>query len=339
MTCFSARNFPADYGNVRFVGAGERTTYAPTSPNDYEYGTGFRVEKPGNLVSKSGEVRPLETGTQIWFTYPPKLYESEEIGVRRKGVWAGASLVGAFEEPDGYTLISKVQKPPGKKQSRVSHGAAAQKAVNEYVQQICEERSMNYEFVASAPPGSKIPDLTVKIDRIPQQFEIKGTSSISAPITLFDKSARRTGYPEFLDEIGKVYIENLPGVSEPMRAMNYSYDFIGILDYYQNEIDPAIGLAGDPGVIKSGKMPSDFKIEDPRILRDLRGFLIDHFAEGGDHYFAVHNRSDGEFRLFHTEHGDNLLAAEPIPDLRSFQLCTYGGASLGATRVGVRVKL
>lgn len=338
---FSAKNFPAEYGNDRFPGAGERTTYVPDSESgDYPYKAGFRTVKAAGLIAMDKQsARTLPVGTKIWFTYPAKLFSAEEVGAKGRGIYARVSLVSHESAADGYLQISKVEKPSGNAQGRVAHGAAAQKAVDEYVQMICEQKGYTYEFVSTARPGSTIPDLTVKINGQEQQFEIKGTGSNSAPITLFDKSASRKSYPEFLDQLAEIYIKHLDGVDSAMRKGNYPLNFIGLIDYYQKEVDSKIGLAGDPGVIKSGKLPTDFRTEDPAILKEMYDFLIDHFAEGGDNYFVVYNRALGEFRLYYTEFGRNMLQASKIPNLKRFELSTYGGASSGSTRVGVKIKI
>lgn len=338
---FSPKNFPSEFGNDEFSGAGERTPYVPLSADgEYKHDKGFPLNGDALLVSLGDdENRVLDAGTLVYFTYPAKLYRSEDIGVSRKSTWAKVSLKGWREKADGYIPISKVEKPSGNAQQRVNHGAAAQKTVNEYIQERAKKLGLMYEFVSTAPPGSTIPDLVVKLDGRNQQFEIKGASSQTAPITLFDKSARRESYDPWLDDLTDVFIDNLPGLKEGLTANNYSKTFAGVMDYYQNEVDPKIGFAGDEGVIKSGRLPGDFRTEDPEILKPMLQEIKDHFAEGGDNYFVVYNRTVGEFRLFHTGFGQNLLKAPKLPPLKKFELSTYGGASSGSTRVGVKVKL
>lgn len=313
MPSFSAKNFPSSSNNIRFTGAGERTDYVTCPP-----GEGFTVNTETTLFPTKST--PVEIGTRVWFT-STELRDHAEVKSPLRGVFGEVSLSGPAERADGYIRISHIEKPSGRNQSRVSLGEAAQKSVAAYTEVIASDRGIQTSFVSSAPPGSTKPDLIFTSESGDIQFEIKGAGSFDSTITLFDKSVRR-GVPTFLDRfVLPLGFTSLDNCVEQCSA-----------------VDPTIGYAGDPGVVKSGKMPPILDVLDPDILMDYHATLKDHFANSGDNYFAVYNRTVDQTLSYHTGHGENILGLPPLPPLSQFKLATYGGPSNGATRVGVKVK-
>lgn len=334
---FTAKNFPGNIpGNERFSGAGERTTYTPTSKsNTFKWKGGFPLEKDTYLFDSEGKrVKKVDKGTSVHFTYPAKLYRADELNLPGRGVYAAVSLKDHTANPDGYLPISSVIKPASASQGRVGSGAATQNLIAQKVEEIAFKKSKNYEFVSTAKIGSTVPDLVVKIDGQKVQFEIKGTSSTTAPVTFFDKSvSRKRGSPKLIDEIVKTFIKHY-NLDIPRNKRNT----IGAIDYYK-EKDSSIGLAGDTGTPKSGKLPKEFTTQDPSLMSKMRKVILEHLAEGGDNYFVIHNRSNDDLKIYYTGHGKNLLDQPPVPKFKSFSLATYGGASSGSTRVGLKIKL
>lgn len=333
MATFSAKNFPEDVGNNKsFSGAGERTIYVPISKDIsiYRYKEGFKPSKATNLCTKEGYIiKTLSTSDKVYFTYPAKLYK--DIGGKR-GTYAMVSLKSPSAPSDGYVIISHITKPGGKGQARVGAGAKTQKEVADEVERIANKNKKSYKFVSTARAGSTVPDLIVEYDDNKIQFEIKGTNSSSAPITFFDKSVnRRVNPPEIIDEITKVFI------TRELRAKGVK-DFITLIDHLRLE-DPTIGLAGDEGAPRSGKLPPMLTTTERSKLTKLREVIKEHFAEGGDNYFVVHNRSQDKFDIYFTGLGKNHLGYSDLPNFSYFSLATYGGASSGSTRVGLKIKL
>jgi len=317
--CFSVMNFPTKL-NEQYVRAGLRTCYAPTEVDDYKYADGFRLKSPCKLYSQTGEIlSEYEQGTRVWFTIPPKLYSHKEINAI-PGTYARVNFDGNLTESKGFVALTKVEKPAGKLQGRVNHGKIAQEKVFDWV-----SREFRAELVSIAKPGSQAPDLIVNIEDHPIQFEIKGTASSGAPITLFDKSVNRTKSPKIFDQAADLIV---PGS-----------DFVGLVDFYRSE-DSTIGFAGDEGVCKSGKMPLQFtNITDCDILAKIRTIILEHFHESSDDYFVVYNRNVEDFSCYHTGASINILNKDAMPDLKSFSLRTYGGPNGVSTRVGVKIKL
>lgn len=306
MPTFSAKNFPATENNLRFSGAGERTDYITCQP-----GEGFPVDTDTTLFPHLSSV---DAGTRVWFT-SPELNDSQDA----KGVFGSVSFSGPDQPEDGFLRISHVQKPSGKNQNRVAMGAAAQESVKQYVFDAAGNLCLSAAYVDGAPPGSNKPDLIMNVDSLLVQFEIKGAPSLSSTITLFDKSVRR-GQETLLDRFcGPLGYDTL---EECIDACE----------------DPSVGFVGDAGVIKSGKMPDVLRVTDEELLYNFRAEIKSHFADSGDNYFAVFDRSSSQSRLYHTGFSDNPLQAPDLPNLTAFTLATYGGPSSGATRVGVKVK-
>jgi hypothetical protein len=71
----------------------------------------------------------------------------------------------------------------------------------------------------------------------------------------------------------------------------------------------------------------------------MRKVIIDHFKEGGDNYFVIHNRSNDNLQMYFTGFGENILKLPVLPEFKRFALQTYGGASSGSTRVGLKIQL
>lgn len=344
---FSAKNFPANVGNNReFSGAGERTTYVPTELTSYKYKDGFVTDKATPMYNEKGEiVKQLKKGERVFFTLPATLHRSSDFGITRKSVLAPISLKGYDQKPDGYVAISAVVKPAGANQGRVGAGSKTQDMVAQYVKDIAFEKGIEVETdFKTAPPGSTRPDLEMTVAKKRVQFEIKGTNNRTAPITFFDKSVSRRGRKiDLIEEIADVYIKDLKvkegRVEDLMRKEKFEMSFIGLIDFF-NSRNPTIGLAGDEGVVRSGKLPSEFAVTDATILKHMRQVILDHFKEGGDDYFVVHNRSNDQFEIYFVGGGSsgNVLKMPDLPQFTSFVLATYGGASSGSTRVGLKIK-
>lgn len=341
MATFSAKNFPADVGNnSKFTGAGERTTYVPTSDNqqNYKYAQGFPTLKITPLYDRNGKViTQLSAKQNVYFVYPAVLYNSADFRISGRSVLAGVSLKSHNGKLDGYVSISSIIKPAGKNQSRAGTGSKTQDMVADYIKQLGYSSKLEVEDdYKVARVGSTAADLVMTISGKTVQFEIKGTNNKTAPITFFDKSVKRSSKtPELIDQIAKVYIDNL---RLPLSGSNKN--FVGVIDHYKLT-DSTIGLAGDAGVIKSGKLPPQLITTNSTILAAMHDVILKHFAEGGDDYFVVHDRSSDKFDVYYVGGGKagNVLKADPLPKFKSFGLSTYGGASGGATRVGLKIKL
>lgn len=334
MATFSAKNFPDDVpGNKAFSGIGERTIYAPVSKDitKYNYANGFVTSKSTPLVSSDGYViDTLSVNKKVYFTYPAKLYK--DLG-KQKGTFAAVSLKSSSDKTEGLVAIGHITKPGGAGQSRIGAGAKTQYEVAEQIEKKAALAGKKYQFVSTAKPGSTVPDLIVKYDNKQIQFEIKGTNSATAPITFFDKSvSRRTSPPKIIDEIANIF------KPESVKVGQGESPFMAAMAYY-NAKDPTIGLAGDSGVPRSGKLPNEFTTTDPTKLSQLRNIIIDHFKEGGDDYFVIHNRTANEFKIYAVNASFNPLGNDMLPKFKSFSLATYGGASSGSTRVGLKIKL
>lgn len=345
---FSPKNFPSGVGNNDdFSGAGERTTYAPENSTNYKFKEGFPLAKNSKLYSKDGKVvKTLKKGDNIHFTVPATLHRASEFNIRGRMTLAPVSLSGFDKKVDGYVVISSVEKPGGNSQGRVGSGSKTQDTVALKVKDIAVSKDIEVETeFRTARAGSTKPDLVMTIAGKEVQFEIKGTSNRKAPITFFDKSVKRAGKkPQILEDIADVYRTTLKvsegTVSSLMRKGKFPSTFVGLIDFFKSR-DPKIGLAGDSGVIKSGKLPSEFAITDKPILTKMRKEILDHFKEGGDDYFVVHSRSGDTFEIYYVGGGkaSNVLGMPELPEFKSFVLATYGGASSGSTRVGLKIKL
>ena len=351
---FSTKNFPSQEG---ISGSGERTQYTPTSSNDDRYPDGFSISKNTILYASDGStVKSLVKGQSIYFVFPSKLLKNDELNIIKKSIFAPVSLQSINGTIDGYVKISHVEKPAGKSQARISTGSSSQDKVNEKIKELALLRNKNYKFISSAKPGSTKPDLAIKYDNIPIQFEIKGTGgSINSLITLFDVSISRNQKHYFAEKLVSLYkrygninlsidpktnkklknrilVPLAAVIPKKIRNMNQ------LVDFYHDYSDSSIGFPGDKGVIKSGKLPKEFEIIEPRFLDELKSLIKKHFAKGGDNYFSIHSRSNDIIKSYYTGHGKNILGYEEIPPLKFFGFMTYGGVSSGRMRSGIKVR-
>lgn len=331
---FSPMNFPDNVsGNEKFNRIGERTIYVPTTSNGPWFEGGFPVLKPTALVDQDGKkIRDMKAGEKVWFTYPAKLFKGSELGKMPASFTYAAINTQPGGSSEGFVTIASVTKPSPKSTGRVAQGAAAQNHVAERAVEMLRAagHTPDESGIKIAKVGSAAPDIIIPYDGKTVQFEVKGTSNLGAPITLFDKSVSRSKpVPAIVDEFAIAFID----------AMELKIDrsFISLIDYYR-EKNPEIGLAGDPGTIKSGKLPKELITVDSRVLEFAYNQLIDHFREGKDDYLAIVDRGDNQVLIYSVNDENNPLEAPVLPKLKWFGLITYGGASGASTRVGLKVR-
>lgn len=333
MATFTAMNFPRE-GNEDFNRAGYRTVYAPSSnANTFKYAKGFPLAQDTYLYTDDGQpIRKLNKGSHIHFLYPSRLVHNLDLGISRRGTYSAVSTKSHKGRVEGYILISHVIKPAGGAQNRVASGSASQKAVADAVQNIAFEHDYDYKFISMARPGSNAPDLICEVDGHKTQFEIKGAGSDNAPITFFDKSVSRIRKtPKIIDDISKLFATHC-------KLKLIKKDFVSVIDYFRAE-NNEFGFPGDDGAPKSGKIPPFFTTTSRPLLLKLHKLILRHFAEGGDNYFVINNRSNNTFKFYYTEYGQNILHLKDLPEFSSFSLATYGGASSGSMRAGLKIKL
>jgi len=333
--------------------------------NPYNFPEGFPVSQNTFLYTKDGEKiegSEIKKGTPVHFVDPADLH----LNVK----WmAQVSLKGWDKKPDGYIAISHVEKPPGQGQKRVAKGTEAQEACFVHVKKLCEDKGLKVAPLplGIAPSGSTKPDLIMEIAGKRVQFEIKGTNDRKKEITFFDITARRKQNAKSrlgkadLDGTALIYIAsggtNLKSAFKQggkfRKLLNKEGAFYAIMEYYRElamtkeqratflagkPMESNIGFAGDKGVVKSGKLPNEFKVESGPLLKKMHLFILKHFIKGGDDYFAVHNRTDDTFEIYNVNTKNDILKKKTLPQFTEFKLATYGGPSAAGTRVGYKIK-
>jgi len=333
--------------------------------NPYNFPEGFPVSQDTILYTKDGEKiedSEIKKGIPVYFVDPADLH--------KKGSWmAQVSLKGWDKEPDGYIAIAHVEKPPGQGQKRVSKGTEAQEACFVHVKKLCADMGLEVAPLplGIAPSGSTKPDLIMEIDGKPIQFEIKGTDKRDKEITFFDITARRKQNAKSklgkvdLDKTALIYIASGGATIKSAfrsgekfrKLLNKEGAFYAIMEYYRElamtkeqravalagkPIVSNIGFAGDDGVVKSGKLPNEFKVESGPLLKKMHLFILKHFIKGGDDYFVVHNRSSDTFEIYNVNEKNDVLKKKTLPKFTEFKLATYGGPSAAGTRVGYKIK-
>ena len=226
---------------------------------------------------------------------------------------------------------------------RVTAGLASQEVVSIYIKSLAQRAGMTYRVAKKASYGQKDTDIAFVLNGQRVGFEVKGTARAGLKIAVFDKSVRRRNVPAEVASIAQAFLETLRFAGKPlreaMRASGYPLDFLGLLDYFRDHSDPAVGLAEDPNTAASGKLPKELSTTDQAVCRAARKVIMDAWHRGGDHYFCVHDKSTDDVDAWHTGLGHDLLQFGAFPQIRSVSLDTYGGQSKGATRVGLKITL
>jgi len=233
-----------------------------------------------------------------------------------------------------------VQKPSSTAQSRIGNGSYSQYCVFKELEKFCVQRKLSFELDGIAPPGSNKPDIEVQIKKRKFQVEVKNAHNRKSYITIFDKSiSRNSVIPPDLNYLARMFIVFDRKTHHKINdSTKYSFDFLGILDYIKDNLEPATGLSEDAHTSKSGRMPEFFKTEDHLILEFVRRFIQDNLVESNNHYLAVFNKKDETTKFFHTGLGRNVLRMPELPKLKKFLLSTYGGPNASSTRVGIKVQ-
>lgn len=225
---------------------------------------------------------------------------------------------------------------------RVRKGLSSQDAVAAFIKAEAHYSGVKVKVLSKAGFGKKTNDLVVSYGGVKFSVEVKGTSG-NRPITMFDKSVRRRRVPPEVDRIAVALAEDVSVGGYRLRVAlsqaGYDVSFLGIIDFYRDKLDPTVGLAEDAGSASSGKLPRDLTSRGKKSTDEARKMVLEALRSGEDSYFAVHDKTTDDVAFWHTGYGPNPLEAPPFPKIRAVQLDTYGGASLGATRIGFKVSL
>ena len=68
-------------------------------------------------------------------------------------------------------------------------------------------------------------------------------------------------------------------------------------------------------------------------------FDEDQLGGQAGHQQVVDEQGRKSPKVYFLNRGDNILKMPSLPKFKSFELSTYGGASSGSTRVGLKIKL
>lgn len=224
---------------------------------------------------------------------------------------------------------------------RVKQGLSSQEAVSSYVRAEAEALGLKSRVLRRAKFGQKSNDVVMSLGGIPVNLEVKGVDGFSRPIPFFDKSVRRRNVPPEIESLTAALIETISvgggNLGRVMESAGYSKTFLGVIDFYRDKIDPTVGLAEDPNSASSGKLPRDMSSSDAGVTRLARKMVLDNLVSGGDNYFAIHDKKTDDVYVWHTGHGPNPLSYPKLPAVKRVVIDTYGGASMGATRIAVKL--
>lgn len=301
----------------------QETTPLYAQPHNRQGGDGFVTIGSRNLIQPVGAKKIVKAGTKVYITKPGTIYQGVQLNQP-----AGQYVLIGLHSPQprsavGFMALSNIANPQNT-QTRVSKGAEAQET---FVVRLAAHFGSKFTVISTSPTSSQAPDLIAKFGNRKIQFEVKGRASHTAPITFFDKSIRRGGSDQMLNDVASAFSNGQYNTFEEM------------IDGYR-QTNPQVGFPGDEGTPKSGKLPPEFRVRDnPVLQQQVRDHLIAHFQLSNDNYFAAINRNTGRAEVYWTGVGINPLQAPEFPAVTFVVLDTYGGAYNGAMRVALKVEL
>lgn len=325
VTC-SEKNFKKQDG---FKNSGTRSLLVPELNSEYKFINGFPIKQDARIYLPDKSDIPI-TQESIFFTYYSKLYRANSLSLNlpKNIILTEISLDNFNKQPDGYIKISSVIKPTPINLNRVNTGESAQKIVADYIKSIHPE--IEYEI---NKPGSNKPDITIYHNDKKINIEVKNSSNgLKSLHCIFDKSVNR-------NNIVNNYIETICKKYCQMLSINHinQYWFFDLLEYYRS-VDVSIGLPGDEGVKKSGKLPKELFTDNILILEEFYNIILNHFRETENDYFAIYNKKYNIIDCFFVGNNENILDMPELTNLVFAGISSYGGVSSGSMRIGFKCK-
>lgn len=322
----SEKNFKKQDG---FKNSGTRSLLVPELESEYKFINGFPIKQDARIYLPDKSSIPI-TQESIFFTYYSKLHRAIDldINVAKNTILTEISLKNFNSEPDGYIKISSVIKPTPINLNRVNTGESAQKIVADYIKSLYPE--IEYEI---NKPGSNKPDVTIYYYNKKINIEVKNSANgLQSLHCIFDKSVNRSNIVNsYIETISKKYC-HLMSIEH-----NNDYWFFDLLEYYRTS-DMSIGLPGDVGVKKSGKLPKDLFTDNILMLQEFYNIIINHFRETENDYFAIYNKKHDVINCFFVGDNENILEMPVLNELSYAGISSYGGVSSGSMRIGFKCK-
>jgi len=207
-------------------------------------------------------------------------------------------------------------------QARVDIGAVAQAAFARNF----KKKFPGSRVVSISKRSSQVADIVVRYQGERLQFEIKARTGPDETNVVYAKTMRRGDSNKVFDAFARSFNDNTDS-------------FCDLIDLYRKE-DTSVGFPEDEGVKNSsGKIPWEFKSDDPDFLSLLRSLVIKHLKAHGDNYFGLYDLSTGTTSIYFTGHGENILSAKPYPKLTFVQIDTYGGGYKNSMRVAAKANI
>lgn len=318
------QNFPYQED---FPNSGTRSIYIP---NESDCNFQFRYEFPVKENTKVYDYNLNQSTINhpIFLTKDSKLYRGRDIGLSKKALILTKYSIDNLS-CCGYIPISSIIKPSPVSSGRLNLGSTAQEIIGEYFKSI----NPSVTYITNSI-GSNSTDVILNVNNKSLNVEVKGSNGgLSSIHTLFDKSVRRdkpvSSYLEYISE----------GYCESFEINNSGSWFISLIDYFRSK-NNSIGLVGDSGVIKSGKLPRELMSTNEQLLDRLYHSILNHFNENNDHYFCILNRKSNSIHSYFVglNDDDNIFNFKCLPKLSYGGLMTYGGPSSGSTRIAFKVK-
>lgn len=206
-------------------------------------------------------------------------------------------------------------------QARISVGGSAQSTFTRQFKRAYPKARVT----SIAPRSSQAADAVIKLDGHTLQFEIKARLNPDKTNVVYNKTIRRGDANPVFDSFAESFSDGK------------FHSFSDLVDSYRDvNKGNNYGFPGDKGTPSSGKLPSEFKSEDPAFLKKLRAEVVKTLRENGDNYFALYDFSKGYTSIYHTGLGENILGAAPYPKLSWVIIQTYGGGYKGAMQLGAK---
>jgi hypothetical protein len=227
---------------------------------------------------------------------------------------------------------------------RSSSGVISQEVAVEAIRDAARQSGLNFKLIAVAEEGQRGHDVRMRVGGQEACVEVKGVRDEYSPTVLVEKSVRRDAVvPGIVNTVSELFIDHqrVGGgvIGRVMDELGYRRDFLGMIDFFRDHVDPRVGLSEDYNSTSSGRMPRELSSSAGPLVNSVRRLLIRKLQDDGNSYLAVHVKSTDEVYLYHTGYGPNPLGADAFPRVVRAAVDTYGGSSRGATRVALKTNL
>jgi hypothetical protein len=167
--------------------------------------------------------------------------------------------------------------------------------------------------------------------------EIKGISNPRVGFAVVDGRVTRQKVPQRIEDAYQRMSKVVDVGGARLDKIVGDGNFISMIDYFRANIDPTVGLSGDRGSAKSGKLPNELVTMDSSTTKSFRNEYLKTLISKKISVICLVSK-DG-MRAYHTGHGKNIMELQRFPKFSKVRMTTFGNPEGPATRIAVKAYL